>query len=275
MQGIRDTAYEWALVSNPDSIISTDSVLKVSPERDMGYLVYGSDTTVTYFDIHIIERDTNKVGYPKIPKLNACAGMPLKLYPKTTVDGDSLSWILGNGDRRVLDSLHTNDTLSYTYPVSGTYKLQLVRHLPCIDDTAVVDLIVKPEPKLDLEPDTAHLCDGGDAARLVAKGTIAEGYVWSHGAQGENISVGDTGVYSVVADYGCGMLSDTSVVTSLVQTIPNVITPNGDGAQRCICDLEQRLLGQAGTVQQVGHKTLRNRQLRQPVVVRRAGYLLL
>lgn len=169
------------------------------------------------------------IGMPQLPTFNACASLPLKLYPKTPIGGDSATWELGNGTKFQQDSLHLNDTLTYSYADTGTYKVRLIRHFKCINDTAEVDLKVRPRPNITLSPDTAYYCEGGESRSIVASSVEGTSFSWSNGTLGEHLNTSDTGTYIVTAKSSCGIVKDTAFVLSLKQFIPNVITPNGDG----------------------------------------------
>lgn len=229
LQGVKDTTYQWALVSNPDSVISTDTTLIVTPQKNISYLVYGSDTTVTYFDLILTGKDSTNVDFPKLPPFYVCSGLPVKLYPKSNVTGDSAKWDMGNGTMFHLNTKHMNDTLSYTYTTTGTYTIRFIRYFKCMADTASTTIQISPYPQITFYPDSIYYCLGGESSNITATSTQASTYFWNTGHLGQTLVIKDTGIYIVTAISSCGILKDTILVKELQQIIPNIITPNNDG----------------------------------------------
>jgi gliding motility-associated-like protein len=73
----------------------------------------------------------------------------------------------------------------------------------------------------------------GDEATLGASSDVLEAsYIWNTGAINESIIITDSGDYFVQVTGLCNVASDTVTVTTRICDIfaPNVLTPNGDGA---------------------------------------------
>lgn len=73
----------------------------------------------------------------------------------------------------------------------------------------------------------------GDTLHVELPGIIADQIVWSTGAAGVEITITESGVYTVEIENQCGVQSDTFTVTfddcDCQAYVPNAFTPNNDG----------------------------------------------
>jgi hypothetical protein len=111
--------------------------------------------------------------------------------------GDFYKW--SNGD--------SSSAIKVT--TGGWYKVTVKNTTGCTDEDSVF-LTVKPAPVIAIVPQgIAHICPG-DSVMLHALGGVA--YIWSNGAVGDSIRVGDAGNYFV---YGVGANECTGKSSSI------------------------------------------------------------
>jgi gliding motility-associated-like protein len=118
---------------------------------------------------------------------------------------------------------------------AGSYQLIVADPFGCFDTSAVVVVELTAADTLTLGLDTA-IC-AGQVVTLTATGPYAN-WLWSTGATTNSTTVDQPGLYTLYAYDAQGCVSIGNVVigalacadTTWTGTIPNVLTPNGDGA---------------------------------------------
>ncbi len=118
-----------------------------------------------------------------------------------------------------------NNTINYTFPVAGTYVIEVYYYQnSVIVATTIQTITISPTtpPTLVLTPTTQSICTGSSAS-INASG--ASNYTWSNGATTPNITVSPTvtTVYAVTGVNSCS-LSATAFATVFVYPPQNPIT---------------------------------------------------
>lgn len=114
------------------------------------------------------------------------------------------------------------------FPEAGVYNL-VYDDLTCPDaDTATIELISFPYTQVGSDT----MCIG--EAFVLSAVQFAEGnnYVWDNGATTPSITITEGGFYTVTVSNFCGEYSETAEITAILCDfeVPNVFSPNGDGA---------------------------------------------
>lgn len=114
--------------------------------------------------------------------------------------------------------------------LSGTYTIYAINETTGCEntmvDSAIVDLIPLPDPKLG---DSIYLCDVQEI--ILDAGTYADSltYLWQDGSNNRYFTVTEPGVYWVSVGLGDCIAYDTIEVWNCSKLIiPNVFTPNND-----------------------------------------------
>lgn len=118
----------------------------------------------------------------------------------------------------------TSPSISVT--VAGTYWVEVTNAAGCITRDEMA-LAVTPEPDINL-PAQVTACFG----QIVEIGAAVAGasYRWNTGQTTATIRVSTAGIYEVAYTVdGCTYTKAVEVIADECPTIPNIITPNGDG----------------------------------------------
>jgi gliding motility-associated-like protein len=168
-----------------------------------------------------------------------CAGVPITFTD--SLQGNQVYWLWNFGDQ---SPLVTGTSVIHTYSQPGNYWITLIDTAAngCTD-TLVQNFVVSPSPSSDFYT-KSPICTGDNSlVNYTGSATIAAIYTWDFSSgtivSGEGqgpyeISWPGNGTYTVslsVNEGGCTSIihTDSVNVNGCEITIPNIITPNGDG----------------------------------------------
>lgn len=178
--------YSWVASNAPNVVLSTDSVVTVSPQVTTSYFVYGNPFMASF---------TVNVQTP--PSVNL--GNDTSLCP-----GDNLALYASNpGATYLWQNNATNST--FNVHQQGTYWVLCTVGLCSNSDTIHVSYV--PPPPINLGPDTL-LCPG--SGLLLDAASDGASYLWQDNSTDSSLFVAQAGTYSVqiVSPLGC-INSDT------------------------------------------------------------------
>ncbi len=168
----------------------------------------GRDTA--FGSIEVLSAQTPDLG----PDLSYCEGEQIELSPATPVDLPL--WNTGQ------------NSASITVSEPGWYWLLADGFCPGIDS---VFLSSKPVPEPDLGEAYSVLCKGEEL--LLTAGPESWQYLWNTGSTEAQISVSESGTFTVLASLdGCEASASAEIdfqPCGCVVTVPNAFTPNNDG----------------------------------------------
>jgi gliding motility-associated-like protein len=180
--------------------------------------------SATYAGCTIVDTIRVKTtGVPNLtmPNYNICDNeLPLavSLPPAITDVFDTFSW--SNNTVGATTVLNTADiyTVTATMECGSTSKSFMVTTAP-------------EPPTFSLGNDTS-LCVNAKPRPIILKSNLAlTNYLWSTGATTPNITVAETGIYTLSTTNACGTKTDNISIEGCPPNyyIPNTFTPNGDG----------------------------------------------
>jgi len=229
LYAVGDSEYRWATSLNPATIISTDSILLVTPLSTTTYIVYGVNDTA-YLTVKVSDPILLDLG----PDLTLCQGEKLQLDIATF--GATYLW-------------QDSTTLSrFTVRKPGIYWVEITVDNCTVKDSLIVQY--QPLPNINLGNDTL-LCPG-DVIILDAYQPDAS-YLWNNNSTSSYIPAADQGKYWVeVTVNGCTKrdslyLNFDDEYCNCEVFVPNAFSPNGDGLNDQIkviprCPVENFLL---------------------------------
>jgi hypothetical protein len=147
-----------------------------------------------------------------------CAGNPVGL---SALDGSALTYQWSTGA--------TTPAITVAQP--GTYSVVLTYPGGCARQAQIRVQVGTENPPFTLGRDTT-LCSGSELVlRAPASNQRGVTYRWSDGSTGTTFRVLSPGEYSLERRTACGsQMARRRVVATDCLLIPNIITPNGDGA---------------------------------------------
>lgn len=162
-----------------------------------------------------------------------CIGSPSQFSDlSASAPGDPISmwsWNFGDGSA---NSAQMNPT--YTYTAAGTYNVtDVVTSVAGCKDSVTITHIVSPLPIISITPIGNTTLESGQSVVLSANGGIS--YLWNTGSAANNITVTQTGVYSVTGMDANGCSASDSVSVTVHEILDTVVvsgfilTPNEDG----------------------------------------------
>jgi gliding motility-associated-like protein len=137
-------------------------------------------------------------------------------------------WTVYNSPAQPTFVTPSNINPMVVFPQPGVYNL-VYSDLTCPDaDTATIELI--PFPYTQVGSDT--ICLGDDYVLQAIEFYPGNTYSWNTGATTSSIILTDGGTFTVTVTNVCGSTSETVEITAILCDfeVPNVFTPNGDGA---------------------------------------------
>lgn len=199
--------YNWAISTNPSSIINTGSNFVASPSTTTTYLIYSNIDTAA-FTVYVNNPPTVFLG----KDTSICNGAALLLdvaMPNATY-------------------LWQNNTTSASYSLTnaGLYWVSVTQNGCTASDTIKVDII--PLPTINLGNDIS-LCEG---VLLPLNATTPNAtYWWQNNSTSSVCLAAQAGLYWVqVTVNGCSTTDSINVnLKECALIIPNAFTPNADG----------------------------------------------
>ena len=140
-----------------------------------------------------------------------CVGNPVVYNNTSTGFGLHYNWNFGD----LATSLLQNPTHTYTTPNTYTNTL-LVYNIYGCHDTATQSIIVSPNNLTTSVSATDTVLCYGDSAILTAAGAITYSYLWSNAQTTQNITVYQTGTYSVTVTDPGGCTAQASLLITVV-----------------------------------------------------------
>lgn len=219
LMGRNTHSYEWAALSDPTVIISTDPVLKVSPEENAAYILKGS----TGVDTHYVEVVDISKTVPLPNDTIVCLKDSIRVGIENSSDATYL-WT-PNGE--------TTPTIN----VGGSGSYQVIAKLHgCSIESGMIE-VIDFLGKLNL-PDSVLLCK--DSFAILSNDSLIDAnYFWSPtSATSQQIEVRRSGVYTLrVEKQGC-----IAMDTSFVIRTPPISVQLGDNHTICERDKETLIL---------------------------------
>lgn len=162
-------------------------------------------------------------------KTLACAYDSVHLKGNSTdAKTDSLVWVIQNINGDTLKR-HKGKEWKTWLPV-GTYTATLTAWRSCVNTSAKIEFVLEDKPIArinDKTQDTVYHCANTPIILRANEGNYA--YLWGNGAKEQEIEVTQSGQYTLLNSNTCGSAFANIVVQEDIRTVPNVITPNGDG----------------------------------------------
>ncbi len=223
------------IIVSRDTVLCAGQQLQLDVSKAGESCVWQDGTTGPYYTIATgglywveichngcMERDSMDVQYVEPAALNLgkervlCNGKPIQLDASTPYG----KYLWNDGSQEAV--------LRVSSP--GEYWVEVTTPCGLFTDTVQVKYVDAPE--VDLGPDTL-LCVG-EVLKLNAFHRFGEQYLWEDGSTGARREISSEGVYAVEVTGGRCVARDTIRVGFAECEdhlfIPNVITPNGDGA---------------------------------------------
>jgi gliding motility-associated-like protein len=142
----------------------------------------------------------------------------VSLPPDITDVFDTFSW--SNNNVGATTVLNTADI----YTVTATME--------CGSTSKSFTVTTAPEPPTFSLGNDTSLCVNAKPRPIILKSNLAlTNYLWSTGATTPNITVAETGIYTLSTTNACGTKTDNISIEGCPPNyyIPNTFTPNGDG----------------------------------------------
>lgn len=187
--GSTNGSYTWTDQSNPTEILSTDSVLTVSPLVSTTYMVYSGLDSASH-TVNVVLPNPFSLG----SDTTLCEGQSLLL--DATQDQATYTW--------------QDNSNAATYEVTnpGVYSVEITTG-PCLLSDSI-EVSITPLPEFDLGADTTF-CEGQS---FTLDATVANGsYAWQDNSSLPTFTVQESGTYTVeVTVDGCSAFDEVEVV---------------------------------------------------------------
>ncbi len=161
---------------------------------------------------------------------NICIEDSALFVNNSNIINGTIDYNLWDFDDNNVDISSSNVYHTYTNPGSYQVSLIVTSDNNCRDtSTAYVTVNPLPDVSLSYAPDSALI--DGETVSISVVGT-ATNYLWSTGESGNNITVSDTGMYSVLVSDVNGCSSELETYIYYIEdkiSVNHIITPNGDG----------------------------------------------
>ncbi len=115
-----DSTFKWALATKPDSIISTNAIIKVNPYSTTTYLVYGNNIDTAWFTVNVINPPIVNLGNDT----TICIGKAIVLNPN--INNAIYQWQDGS----------TSSTYKVNYP--GVYRVKVTIPPHCSNSDTII-----------------------------------------------------------------------------------------------------------------------------------------
>lgn len=139
---------------------------------------------------------------------------------------DSVHWIFGDG------TVESGITASHIFNQSGSLQVSTVTFSGGFSDTISQCITVCGNSDFSM-PSVINLCEI-DALEINAINPCSYKYLWNTGDTTSSIMINEEGIYILETTSSCGISYDTLIVVKqgcpILSEIPNVFTPNADGA---------------------------------------------
>ncbi|MBS1635219.1 MAG: gliding motility-associated C-terminal domain-containing protein [Bacteroidetes bacterium] len=157
-----------------------------------------------------------------------CVGTPFSFYlSDPTVSADSVKWMFYDNNQSMF-----GNTAVHTYSFSGSNQVECIVFNGGVGDTTI-QCVTVCGAGYSVLPRHITLCKGTDTI-INGVSPCGVGYRWNTGDTLSAISIDQEGVYVLQTNGFCGSYFDTVFVNTVYCDpdfeIPNVFTPNGDGA---------------------------------------------
>jgi gliding motility-associated-like protein len=196
---------------------STGSSLVVAQEGT--YTVSATYAGCTIVDT--IRVKTTGVPNLTMPNYNICDNelpFAVSLPPAITDVFDTFSW--------------SNNTVGATLVVAQANTYTVTATMECGSTSKSFTVTTAPEPPTFSLGNDTSLCINAKPRPIILKSNLAlTNYLWSTGATTPNITVAETGIYTLSTTNACGTKTDNISIEGCPPNyyIPNTFTPNGDG----------------------------------------------
>ncbi len=238
------TVYSLPVIYLPsDSSACADTSIYLDPgSGNYTYLWNTNDTTqvlqVEQSGIYsVVVTDTNGCTNTDTCEYVAVPLPHITIFPgNTSICVDSSLFVACHGANQYvwspfLGMQFINDSMAFFWPEEGLNIIYVVGtdDFGCVSDTQI--LINAVPPPISLLEETVSLCDGLPA--LLDPGHACDSctYNWFNGSTEQTFQASESGLYWVILSNGGCRIRDTIEVKDCFEIfIPNVFTPNGDGA---------------------------------------------
>jgi len=218
LQVVNGDSFEWTIEGEPNTVISTDDFLSVSPNQTTTYQVSDGTNTASFTLTVQQKPDINLTNETLV-----CEGetVILDATPINTTEPISYSWIDGS----------TGAT--FEAQDGGTYWVDLTVNSCTFRDSITLDFA--GDFGIDFGEDKTICEDGNTTLRPLVTGAIIPNltYLWQDGSTNSELTASETGTYNVTVSNECFTKTNAVTITTeqcgCMVSFPSAFSPNGDG----------------------------------------------
>ncbi len=204
-----------------DLKLAVDGNIYILDDQGLLHRVVNADLPTAAFESSVLTLPDNVTTYfPNTPNLtcgaaffinpqtiDVCLGESTEFTLSATFIPDSVLWTFGDPESGPLNSSELQDPI-HLYAAPGAYDVNTLVWFDSVEFSFDLIANVYVYPDTDLGPDQT-ICEG---EIVTLNAGLADDYLWSTGATSEQINVGQSGIYSVLAANGvCSVLSSIQV----------------------------------------------------------------
>ncbi len=223
----------WQWSSNPSftNTLSNNTNLDVFPTTNSTYYVRAREDVCNTFVTEQVMVSLHQFNYDLTPSNIICPGNTTNITVNNQNPSDELSYAWEPVDQ-IISGENTNSPV-VSPVVETTYYVTLTNQMGC---TTSSQSIVSIDNLMFAIPTVSHnLCYGDcfGSLSISASGIPPYSYLWSNGAEGDQLTELCANSYTVTVEDNLGCTAETEVVINeppeLIATFENVILPQCDG----------------------------------------------
>ncbi|MEZ4886240.1 MAG: gliding motility-associated C-terminal domain-containing protein [Chitinophagales bacterium] len=218
LQAVNGQSYEWTIITDPDTVFSTEEFVSVSPNQTTTYRVSDGVNTATF-----------TLTVQQAPEINLtddvsfCEGETIVLdaNPLNSSETSTFNWIDGS------------TIPTFEAETTGIYWVDVTTNGCTIRDS--IELFFGNDFEVNLGENQVF-CEGTSSTLSPFEGDILIPnltYLWQDGSTNPQFTATSTGTYSVTVSNECFAHSDVIEVTTLlcgcIVSFPSAFSPNEDG----------------------------------------------